>query len=51
MNLLHILGDRKLPQDPECDGMSGLVRAVLEIAQAQVKLGHDVSVASVGADC
>jgi glycosyltransferase involved in cell wall biosynthesis len=47
MKILHILGDRKLPRDPETSASSGVVNAVLETARAQVELGHDVYVASV----
>ncbi len=48
MRILHILGDRKLPRDPDADGSSGIVRAVLEIARAQADLEHEVTVAATG---
>jgi glycosyltransferase involved in cell wall biosynthesis len=50
VNILHVLGDCKLPRDPDHDGASGVVNAVLEIARAQVSLGHNVSVAFAGAE-
>jgi len=48
MRILHLLGDRQLPPNPNKEGASGVVRAALEIARAQVRLGHDVSIAVVG---
>lgn len=49
MRLLHILGNFKLPQNPD-DSTSGVVRAALEIARAQAQQGHDVTLVSVGAN-
>lgn len=49
MKILHILGDRRLPQNPDISASSGIVNAVLETAKAQVKLGHTVWIASVQA--
>jgi len=48
MRILHLLGDRKLPADPNKEGTSGVVRAALEMARAQIQLGHEVSIAVVG---
>ncbi len=48
MRVLHLLGDRKLPRDPDAEGSSGIVRAVLELARAQTALGHQVTVAATG---
>ncbi len=48
LRIVHILGERRLPTVPGEDGMSGIVRAALAIAQAQVALGHEVWVMSIG---
>jgi len=48
MNIVHFLGAAKLPRRPGDEGASGVVNAVLEIARAQVGLGHRVSVACAG---
>lgn len=48
MKILHLLGDRVLPQDPENGSASGVVRVALELARAQVVLGHQVTIATVG---
>lgn len=48
MKILHILGGFYLPANPDQESMSGVVRAALEIAKAQVALGHSVTVANVG---
>jgi len=50
MNILHILGDRFLPMDPEQKSVSGIVRVALEIARLQVQIGHEVTVATVDKD-
>ncbi|MGE3267926.1 MAG: glycosyltransferase family 4 protein [Chloroflexota bacterium] len=50
MRVLHLLGDRRLPPDPEAASSSGVVRAALEFARAQAEHGHDVTIASVGAE-
>lgn len=47
MRIVHILGDRFVPEDPDNAPASGAVRAALEIARAQAALGHDVSVATI----
>lgn len=49
MKLLHMLGTFRLPQNPD-DSASGIVRAALELAQAQTRRGHDVTLVSVGAN-
>jgi glycosyltransferase involved in cell wall biosynthesis len=48
MKILHLLGDRNLPRDPDDAAVGGVVRAPLELARAQVSLGHEVSIAIVG---
>jgi glycosyltransferase involved in cell wall biosynthesis len=47
-HILHILGERQLPHNPDASGVSGVVRAALELARAQVVLGHKVTVAAIG---
>ena len=47
MKIVHVLGNFKLPQNPD-EGASGVVRAALEIARAQTHRGHEVTVAAVG---
>lgn len=47
MNLLHILGNLKLPTNPD-EGVSGSVRAALELARAQAQRGHRVTLVAVG---
>ena len=48
MKILHLLGSRNLPANPDNEGVSGVVRAALEFARAQVHLGHEVSIAVIG---
>ena len=48
MKILHLMGDFRLPRDPDADGYSGIARATLELARTQVERGHEVTVASVG---
>lgn len=50
MRILHVIGSMKLPRDPDTEGASGAVNVALGIAQAQVKLGHEVWVAAVDHD-
>jgi glycosyltransferase involved in cell wall biosynthesis len=50
MRILHLLGDRRLPQDPDTASSSGVVRAALELAQAQSERDHDVTVTAVGSE-
>ncbi|MCC7372898.1 MAG: glycosyltransferase family 4 protein [Chloroflexi bacterium] len=50
MRILHLLGDRRLPRQPDTTGSSGVVRAALELAAAQVQRGHDVTILAVGAE-
>jgi glycosyltransferase involved in cell wall biosynthesis len=45
VNILHLVGDRQLPRNPESQGSSGIVRSALEIARAQAAIGHSVEVA------
>ena len=47
MKLLHILGNLKLPPNPD-EGVSGSVRAALELARAQARQGHQVTLVAVG---
>lgn len=46
--VLHILGNRVLPKNPDAEGTSGVVRAALEIARTQAHQGYEVWVAAVG---
>lgn len=46
MRVAHLLGALQLPCDPDAQGASGVVRAALELAAAQVALGHEVTVAA-----
>lgn len=48
MRVVHLIGDRRLPPDPDRASASGVVRAALELAAAQVARGHAVTVAAVG---
>lgn len=48
MNILHLIGDTNLSKDPHNEGASGVLRSTLAIASASVKLGHAVSVATIG---
>jgi glycosyltransferase involved in cell wall biosynthesis len=48
MNILHLLGDLRLPQNPDTERASGVVRAALEIAKAQAQRGHQPQVVAVG---
>lgn len=48
LRVLHLLGDRSLPRQPDAVSTSGVVRAALEIARAQRQRGYTVVVASVG---
>jgi glycosyltransferase involved in cell wall biosynthesis len=48
MRILHLLAEKRLPRDPDREGVSGVVRVALEIARAQVGLGQQATVATVG---
>ena len=48
LRILHIVGSLILPPNPDVAGVSGAVRAALEIGRVQVQLGHQVWVAAVG---
>lgn len=48
--IVHLVGAIRLPRNPDKDGCSGVARASLELARAQAALGHQVTVASVGAE-
>ncbi|AEB12401.1 glycosyltransferase [Marinithermus hydrothermalis] len=47
--ILHILGDRYLPKDPDAEATGGLTRVALELAWRQRRDGHEVWVVTVGA--
>lgn len=47
MRILHFLSDKRLPQNPDEQAVSGIIRVALETACAQAELGHDVWVASI----
>ena len=48
MKILHLLGDCTLPDHPDEESTSGVVRAALEIARAQARSGHEVWMAVAG---
>lgn len=48
VKILHLLGDLRLPQNPDGERASGVVRAALEIAKAQARRGHQPQVVAVG---
>ncbi|WP_019588355.1 glycosyltransferase family 4 protein [Deinococcus apachensis] len=48
MKILHVVGAIRLPPHPEVEGCSGVARATLELARAQVEQGHEVWIAVVG---
>jgi glycosyltransferase involved in cell wall biosynthesis len=48
MKILHLLGDLRLPQNPDTERASGVVRAALEIARAQARKGQQTQVVAVG---
>lgn len=48
MNILHLVGDRQLPPDPEQADISGVVRVALELARAQADMGYQATVARIG---
>lgn len=48
MRILHLLGVVRLPQRPDEEPASGLVRAALELARTQVDAGNSVTVATAG---
>ena len=50
MKIVHLLGDRRLPPDPELASASGVVRVALELARVQAERGHDVTVATTGTE-
>ncbi|NJN65396.1 MAG: glycosyltransferase family 4 protein [Chloroflexaceae bacterium] len=47
MNIVHLLGNQYLPRCPDEEGSGGVTRVALELARAQVSLGHQVSVVVV----
>lgn len=46
--ILHLMGERDLPQNPDQADLSGLVQTVLQVAKGQQQRGHKVWVATVG---
>lgn len=48
MKIAHVVGNFGLSPTPEEQGISGVVRAALEIARTQAATGHEVTVVSVG---
>jgi glycosyltransferase involved in cell wall biosynthesis len=50
MNILHILGQFHLPQNPDQESVSGVVRSTLETACVQARMGHSVTIAVAGQD-
>lgn len=47
MNIVHLLGSRQLPRQPDQEAASGVARVALEIARRQVAQGHTASVISI----
>lgn len=47
MNIAHLLGNQYLPHSPDEEGAGGVTRVALELARAQVAMGHQVSVVVV----
>jgi len=47
LRILHLLGNGRLAAMPDGAPMSGVVRAVLELAKSQATRGHDVTVAGL----
>jgi glycosyltransferase involved in cell wall biosynthesis len=48
MKILHFLGSAALPADPDAGATGGTTRVALELARAQLELGHETWVATVG---
>jgi glycosyltransferase involved in cell wall biosynthesis len=48
VKILHLLGRISAPENPDTDGISGVVRVALELARIQARNGHQVFVGSVG---
>lgn len=48
LKILHILGNFYLPKNPDEEGVSGVVRATLETARSQFRLGNEVYIATTG---
>lgn len=48
MKVLHFLGRRRLPPDPDAGSTGGISRVALELARAQRDLGHETCVAATG---
>jgi glycosyltransferase involved in cell wall biosynthesis len=47
MRVLHIIGNKYLPSDPDHSPCSGVVRVALEIAYRQVEIGHEVTILGI----
>ncbi len=48
MRVLHLLGNVKLPRNPDQEPASGIVRAALETARIQARDGHNITIATSG---
>ncbi|NTV64170.1 MAG: glycosyltransferase family 4 protein [Oscillochloris sp.] len=48
MRILHLVGDMRLPRQPDIDSASGVIVATLALAAAQVRRGHEVWVVGLG---
>jgi glycosyltransferase involved in cell wall biosynthesis len=48
MKILHLLGSSSVPENPDTNGISGVVRVALELARIQARNGHQVFVGNVG---
>lgn len=49
MRILHFLGTARIPNDPDREPASGVVRVALELAREQAAAGHAVTLATAGA--
>lgn len=50
MRILHFVGRRRLPRNPDTGSTGGISRVALELARAQRQIGHDTWVAATAAD-
>jgi glycosyltransferase involved in cell wall biosynthesis len=48
VRILHFLGTRRLPSDPEREAVGGVTRVALELARAQRRVGHQTWVVTTG---
>lgn len=48
MKIFHWIGTGNLPKEPGGEALSGVTKAALKLAEAQTRLGHNVTVGSAG---